>query len=199
MLLRLYRYTQKKVAPFIYNLRKGISFKGSVHMYGWMLLRTKGKIEIGNNVTLNSRNHNYHINLFAPVKLYTSTPDAVISIGDNSRIHGTCIHAYQNITIGKNCLIAGNCQIFDSNRHELHLDNPEKRLQNTTSSKPVYIGNNVWIGANCLILPGVNIGDGSVIAAGSVVAKNVPSHSLAGGNPAIVLKKGKNSNAADFK
>lgn len=57
-----------------------------------------------------------------------------------------------------------------------------------TSKGPVIIGNNVWIGDKATILPGVTIGDGSVIAANAVVTKDVPPYSVVGGNPAIVLK-----------
>ena len=53
----------------------------------------------------------------------------------------------------------------------------------------IFIGNNVWIGANCCILPNVHIGDNCVIGAGSVVTKDIPSNSVAAGNPAKVIKK----------
>ena len=56
-------------------------------------------------------------------------------------------------------------------------------------SKPVSIGNDCWIGGNSTILPGVSIGDGCTIGAGSVVTKDIPDHSLAVGNPAVVIRK----------
>ena len=69
---------------------------------------------IGNNVTLSSRNKGYHINMHSPVKLFADRQNAIITIGANTQIFGTCIHAYEKIIIGENCLIAANCQIFDS-------------------------------------------------------------------------------------
>lgn len=59
----------------------------------------------------------------------------------------------------------------------------------TVVAKPIYIGKNVWITTRCIILPGVKIGDNSIIAAGSVVTKDIPPNCLAGGNPAKVIKK----------
>ena len=68
--------------------------------------------------------------------------------------------------------------------HDINL-----KTRNNASPKPVKIGKNVWIGANCTILPGVTIGDNSVIGAGSVVAKSIPANSIAVGNPAKVIKQ----------
>jgi acetyltransferase-like isoleucine patch superfamily enzyme len=146
-------------------------------------------IIIGNNVTLNSNNNGYHLNMFGKIKLMTDRPNAIIEIGMNTRIHGTCIHAYKKIHIGENCLIAANCQIFDGNAHDLSFPLVEKRINTTGDAKEVIINDNVWIGTNCIILPGTNIGYGSVISAGSVVVNNIPSMCIAGGIPAKVIKQ----------
>ena len=69
--------------------------------------------------------------------------------------------------------------------HGIHL--ADRMVYNT--SKPIYIGKNVWIGANCVILPGVSIGDGSIIGAGSVVTKDIPENVIAVGNPCKVLRE----------
>ena len=68
------------------------------------------------------------------------------------------------------------------------MADPENRIKTIGVSKAIKIEDNVWIGANCIILPGVKIGAGSVISAGSVVPKDVPMRTLAGGNPAIVIR-----------
>ena len=151
-------------------------------------VRNGGRIMLGANVTLNSDNRGYHINMYAPVKLYVDRPGAVIQIGDNTRVHGSCIHAYRGISIGRNCLIAANCQIMDGSGHDLSFDRVENRINTTGTAEPILIEDNVWIGANCIILPGVRIGYGSVIAAGSVVAKSIPPYVIAGGNPAKVIR-----------
>lgn len=149
----------------------------------------KAKLILGDNVQLNSRNRGYHINLFAPIKLMADRPGATISIGSNTRIHGSCLHAYKSITIGKNCLIAGNCQIIDASGHDLSMDKPHTRLTISENAKPVIIEDNVWLGTGCIVLPGVTIGQGTVVAAGSVVVKNLPAYCIAGGNPAAVLRQ----------
>lgn len=94
------------------------------------------------------------------------------------------IRCTKEITIGENVLISNDVTIMDSDAHRI-----DGQKENT---KPVTIGNNVWIGSRSLILKGVTIGDGAVIAAGSVVTRDVPSHSLAAGNPAVVKKSNVN-------
>jgi acetyltransferase-like isoleucine patch superfamily enzyme len=170
--------------------RSNIRIQGKLKINGWPLIDilTESKLYIGNNVTLNSRNRGYHINMHSPVKLFADRPGAEIWIGDNTRIHGTCLHAYQSIIVGKNCLIAANCQIFDGNGHDLSFPDVENRINTAGSSAPIVIEDNVWIGANTIILSGVRIGNGSIITANSVVTKDIPPKVIAGGNPAEIIK-----------
>ena len=86
------------------------------------------------------------------------------------------------ITIGDEVFIAPKCNLTTIN----HDFNPYNRQ--ATFCKPIVIGNRVWIGIGVTICPGVSIGDNSIIAAGSVVTKDVPPNVIAGGNPAKVLK-----------
>lgn len=93
-----------------------------------------------------------------------------------------------HLCIGDNTIIAGNVLITTEN----HGMNPESELpyaRQPLTSKRVKIGSNVWIGQNAVILPGVEIGDNSVIAAGSVVTKSIPPYCIAAGTPAKVIKK----------
>ncbi|MFG6656286.1 acyltransferase [Scandinavium sp. M-37] len=152
------------------------------------------KIYIGDNCTLNSDNSGYHVNMFAKVKLLADRPNACIKIGDHTRIHGACIHAYKHVEIGKRCLIAANCQIIDSNGHEISFDNVKNRINTSSKGDAIIIGDDVWIGTGCIILPGVSIGNGTIIAAGSVVTKNIPDMVIAGGNPAKVIRSAKELN-----
>ena len=116
-----------------------------------------------------------------------------ISIGENSFINMNCVFLDGNkISIGKNALIAPNVQIYTAT-HPLKAseriveDGDSARY--LTSTKPVKIGDNVWIGGGSIILPGVSIGDNVTIAAGSVVNKDIPDDSLVVGNPAVVKRK----------
>jgi len=190
MIKRIYNKIQREI--YLKKIRKikGLSVGNGLKIVKLPIIdiRNGGKISIGSNVTLTSDNVGYHLNMYSPVKLYADRPGAEIVIGDNTRIHGSCIHAYEKISIGNNCLIAANTQIMDGSGHDLSFENPANRINTTGTTKPVIIEDNVWIGANCIILPGVTIGQGSIIGAGSVVTKSIPPMVVAGGNPAKVIK-----------
>ena len=143
---------------------------------------------IGKNVTLNSKNSKYHVNMFSPVKIYIDKIGAKIKIGNNTRIHGSCLHAYKSIEIGENCLIAANCQIFDTSGHDTLLHDPSKRIMTFGVMKPIVIGNNCWIGTSAIILPGTILGNNCIVAAGSIVKGEYKDNSLIGGNPAKFIK-----------
>jgi acetyltransferase-like isoleucine patch superfamily enzyme len=166
------------------HLGKGVAFFGRPIID----IRHGGQIIIGDGVTLNSRNRGYHINMHSPIKLYADRAGATITIGQETRIHGSCVHAYQSITIGQRCLIAANCQIFDGSGHDLSFDNLWERINTRGSTAPIVIEDAVWLGANTLVLPGVRIGQGSVVGAGSVVTKDIPRMVVAAGNPARVVR-----------
>lgn len=107
-----------------------------------------------------------------------------IKIGKNVFINACCRFQDQGgIEIGDGSLIGHNTTIATLN----HDFNPLKRRNLTPS--PVKIGKNVWIGSDCTILPGVTIGDGAIIGAGSVVTKSIPQNVIAVGNPARVIKE----------
>ena len=151
-------------------------------------IHSEAKLEIGDNVLLNSRNKGYHLNMYGPVKLMADRPGAVIKIGKNSRIHGSCIHSFFRIELGENCLVAANCQIMDANGHEMSFNDVSLRNQTQDQGKPISIGDKVWLGTGVIVLPGVTIGSGSVIGAGSVVSKDIPPMCFAAGVPAKVIK-----------
>lgn len=169
-------------------LQKGLNHQRNVivNCLPKIVIKNGGQIILDEAVVLNSSNETYHLNMYNRVKLMADKPDSIIKIGRKTRIHGSCIHAFGEVVIGENCLIAANCQIFDASGHSSQISN---RLESQGESKPISIGNNVWIGANSIILPGVTIGDGAIIGAGSVVVKSIPSNVIAGGNPAIVIKE----------
>ena len=173
-----------------YAYRKNIELGGKINVSGIPVLFFKkdGRLILGNNVSLKSNKRSYHLHMHSPVKIMADRPGAVIEIGDNTRINGSCIHAYKKISIGKNCLIAANCQIFDGSGHDLSFPDVANRINTIGDAKPIIIEDNVWIGANCIILPGVRIGQGSVISAGSVVHKDIPEMCVAAGNPVKVVK-----------
>ena len=169
---------------------QGLSLANDVVIKGRPIIEIGrgARVEIKKGVTLNSRNSGYHINMHSPVKLFADREGAKILIGANTRIHGACIHAYKMVSIGRNCLVAGNCQIMDASGHESSFHDVENRINTSDSGRPIVIEDCVWVGANCLVLPGVRIGRGSIIAAGSVVVHDVPPMVIAAGNPAKPIR-----------
>ena len=89
------------------------------------------------------------------------------------------------VDIGNNVFFAPNVSVYTAG-HPVH---PAARGTMYEYGIPVKIGNDVWVGGNSVILPGVTIGDGTVIGAGSVVTKDIPSGVIAAGNPCRVIRK----------
>ena len=121
-----------------------------------------------------------------------------VFVGENTFINTGCVFLDDNrITIGRNVLIAPMVQIYTAS-HPLkaseriiaeQVAGQENQATYLTNSKPVEIGDNVWIGGNTAILPGVKIGEGSTIGACSLVTKDIPPGVLAFGNPCRVVKE----------
>ena len=88
------------------------------------------------------------------------------------------------ISIGNNVLIGHNEQLYTSTHPTNALDRKVSAI-----AKPIHIASDVWIGGNAVVLPGVSIGEGSVVAAASVVTKDVPAHVMVAGNPAKIIKQ----------
>ncbi|MGM9713535.1 MAG: DapH/DapD/GlmU-related protein [Prevotella sp.] len=100
----------------------------------------------------------------------------------------TRIWIHDSLTIGNNVKIGGMVLITDTDAHP--IDFMSRRTSNVgTKSAPITIGDDAWIGARCLILKGVTIGERSIIGAGSVVTHDVPPDSIAAGNPARVIRR----------
>jgi acetyltransferase-like isoleucine patch superfamily enzyme len=103
--------------------------------------------------------------------------DAVIRIGNGTYLNrNTFVFANRSVEIGSDCKISWDVVIMDSDQHEI----PGKE----TGDQPIVIESNVWIGCRVIILKGVRIGTGAIIAAGAVVTKNVAPYTVVGGVPA---------------
>ena len=117
----------------------------------------------------------------------------VINIGRNVQINDSVhIGAVNKISIGENVLIASHVFITDHNHGNYdgpHQDSPFiKPMERTLKSKPVFIEKNAWLGEYVSVLPGVRIGEGSIVGAMSVVSKDIPPYCIAVGSPARVIK-----------
>lgn len=150
-----------------------------------------GEISIGNNTVIRGI-----------LMTYPHEGGGKIVFGDDCYVGDhTRIWAGESIYIGNRVLISHSCNIFDSTTHPVdkqlrYLHEKEivntgfpSKLYDTLTQAKIWIGDDVWIGCNCIILKGVTVGEGSIVSAGSVVTKDVPPNVMVGGNPARILKK----------
>jgi acetyltransferase-like isoleucine patch superfamily enzyme len=120
------------------------------------------------------------------MSLYTGcrlnvNPGASLTLGSGYINCGTSIDCFKEIKIGHDVAISQDCCLRDSDNHEIEGGDP--------ASAAITIGNHVWLGLKVTVLKGVTIGDGAVVAANSLVNKDVPARTLVGGIPARVLKE----------
>lgn len=189
------------------NCKKFKSIYWSVKTKGVMIVAPKTKIITNKGAKINIKDHLYANvsrhgkqnipalitlgkNAVFNVEYFRCLDGAQIHIEDNAELTfksgyinaGAKIYCYNKITIGDGVKIADEVIIRDSDNHELLYEGYQQ-------SAPIVIGNNVWIGMRAVILKGVTIGDGAVIAAGAVVTKDIPPNTLYGGIPARCLKE----------
>ena len=115
---------------------------------------------------------------------------ASLIMGSGYLNYDCAIDVFSSVTIGHNVVISERVAIRDSDNHTIHCAEADGNTNVKPSTIPVVIGDHVWVGMNSVILKGVHIGEGAIIAAGSVVNKDVPPHCLAGGVPAKIIKTG---------
>ncbi len=138
------------------------------------------KIIIGDNCGFRSRMNSNLIGINRRCTVSTLSSEAKILVGNHCGFSGTVIGSFKSIKIGDNVRFGANALITDSN---WHTDDPR-----SGDAKEVIIEDNVWIGEGVKILRGVIIGKNSVIGAGSIVTRNIPSNVVAAGNPCKVIK-----------
>jgi acetyltransferase-like isoleucine patch superfamily enzyme len=135
-------------------------------------LAGKGELVLGSRVSFRS--------LYGRSRLFVRG-GARLELGDRCFINNGCvIESALEVVIGDNCMIGDGVQIRDAAYHQVSEGSEPKRA-------PVRIGRNVWLANGCMILPGVEIGDHSVVGAGAVVSRSVPQRSIVAGNPAVVV------------
>ncbi len=157
-------------------LRGATSLGSKVRVWGRPVLRVKGRLLIGDRVRIASD--------VATTELGVG-PNGCLEIGDSAFInYGCSIAATLSIRIGANCNIGSHVTIMDNDYHSL---DPERRNE-VPPSAPIVLEENVWLGVRVVVLRGVTIGAGSVVAAGSIVVRDIPPRSLAGGMPARVIR-----------
>ena len=175
-----------KAALFGIACGKGVRAAGSVILARW----PKSRISIGDGVSLVACPRRATAATVLPVRLKTLGPEAAIVLEQGVELSGTAIAARsKTIHIGAYAMIAPGCVLVDSDFHALWP--PERRHVDPGYERDagIEIGAYAWIGMNCCILKGVRIGRGAIVAAGSVVTRDVPENCLAAGVPARIVKE----------
>ena len=170
--------------------RMGVNLQRSTVFLGDPIvsLSEGSHFSIGANCLICSKSEMTALGVNHPCVFRTLRPEATLSIGEGVRMSGVSICAGVRVEIGDHVVIGANAVIVDTDFHSLDplLRNSE-RDEDGAECAPVCIDEDVFIGMNAIILKGVTIGRGSVIAAGAVVTKSCPPFSIMGGNPAIVI------------
>lgn len=151
----------------------------------YLFLHPKGSLEIGKNFTFSTGSNFNQLSRNIRGAIYVAS-GATMKIGDNVGVSSSCLWCTKQITIGNHVDIGADTLILDTDAH--HLDWQERRNHGERTCKPIVIEDDVFIGTRCIILKGVTIGARSVIGAGSVVTKDIPSDCIAAGNPCRVIR-----------
>lgn len=155
-LIKLFLVKIRYLSKIKFSLNESISLTTTFR------IRKKGRVYLGQKVSTR-RNVEFNAN-----------DNGIIEIGDNSFFNNNCIIAsHSKIEIGNDCSFGPNVVIYDHD-HDFKTFGGKKEGKYKTS--PIKIGNNVWVGANAIILRGVAIGDNSVVAAGTIVKENINSN-----------------------
>jgi len=187
--IKLWRFTCGLFARLylrLYNVEVG----ENLHMHSMPYCRTfgSGRIVIGNNVRISNKLSENPAGI-AHRTVLVALDKTILSVGDHSGLSGVTLYGRENITIGKHCLLGANCSIYTTDFHPLSAQDRINRAHGMTASAPVFLEDSVWLCANVIVLKGVTIGRGSVIAAGSIVTRDIPRNVLAAGVPAKVIKQ----------
>lgn len=169
--------------------RESVTLGKKSNIRGLIHISNSGTISIGDNFKVNSGQRYNPIGGDSIFQLICHKGGELL-IGQNVGISNSTIVCTKAVSIADNVCIGGGCKIWDTNFHSLNKDVRHTALDcgDNVAKADVFIDSNVFIGANCIILKGVHIGENSIVAAGSVVTKSIPSNQIWGGNPAKFLR-----------
>ncbi len=171
-----------KVKFHYWNANYGKGFKA----HGRVKIMNMNSILIGDNVRLISGFGNV-VGGEMKLCLYCGQNGEII-IGSNTGISNSVLVSQDKIVIGKNVFIGGCTRIYDNDFHPHHSAERNLNKVQVIPTRPIEIGDNVFIGGHSIILKGTKIGEGSIIGAGSVVSGSIPSNQIWGGNPARFIR-----------
>jgi len=161
-----------------FRLRDRVRFGSGVVANHRVDIRGPGRVEVGDDANLYP--------FVGRTRLYTRAPSAVIRVGRNVRLNGTILQAAELIDIGDDCIL-GDANLMDSDMHSI---SPQRRHDPRAPIRtaPIVVERNVWVGGQAAVLPGVRIGENSVVGFRAVVTSDVPPNVVVAGNPARVVR-----------
>jgi acetyltransferase-like isoleucine patch superfamily enzyme len=143
-----------------------------LRIFGRLSVRGPGEVVFGDNVAT-----------WGQVNVWTYAPDAQIIVHDNVMMSGTRFASARQIRVGRDCILA-DASIRDTDFHSTRAD--RRSAEAPIRVEPVEIGDNVWVAAGAVLLPGTTIGENSVVAAAAVCMRRFPANKVILGNPARV-------------
>lgn len=182
--------TDKIWSPLLLRVQ-GVQFEDGLVLSGYTVVRPieRGVIRLGRGVKLYSRRRANPMQLNSPCTLWLSKPGATIHIGNDSAMSGAVICAATSVEIGQRVMIGANARLTDTDFHPVSAQARREHPTRDAVTRPISIGDDVWIGMDAIILPGTQLGNGCVVSAGAVVSGVFPPHTVLAGNPARAVKK----------
>lgn len=176
-------FCNKKLSAFIHKSARINITNGFFLINDGMRVKEpfRGMLEMNENSEINVKN-SFSIYSGANIIILKG---ASLNLGSGYINRNVKIRCYKEISIGENVAISEDVTFWDSDAHTI-------RGKEEYSTQPITIGNHVWIGTKAIILKGVSLGNGCVVAAGSVVTKSFPAISLIAGNPARLIRENVN-------
>jgi len=175
--VKAWRYIASMIKFRLYGVTYGSRLRASR-----IILLNRGRISLGDNVTLGS----YPDGTAYTCSLRTYYPEARIEIGDHCLLNGAVLHANCHITMGNRVLLGPGVILVDNDSHP--PVSSDERYGGRPPEAPIHLKDRVWIGMRSTVMKGVTVGEGTIVAAGSVVTKDLPANVIAAGIPARALK-----------
>lgn len=174
-----------KTLLWLNKIKAGKDVKTMKAIPSLIINRNAKHVSLGNNVIFN--NYGDH-SWYCKCKLVVREGASLI-IGNNVGMNGVWVFCSDSIRIGENVKIGGGTRVYDTNFHSLDYIQRRNSATDKAKSAPIVIEDDAFIGAGVFIGKGVHIGTRSIIAAGTVVIKDIPSDCIAGGNPCKIIKR----------
>jgi acetyltransferase-like isoleucine patch superfamily enzyme len=185
--LRKIRWSYLYVLHSIFFRIMKVKYQEMPEIFGRLIINNNGRCSFGKGLTFRSDLTSNFVGLYKPCTVVISK-EGSLEIEDYTGFSGVSIYCTNNIKIGKYCKFGGNVSIWDTDFHPLNFEDRRWSFVGT-KTRPIVIGDDVFVGANSIILKGVSIGDRVIIGAGSVITKNIPSDEIWAGNPAKFIRK----------